>query len=165
MALFGEDVATMSNRDRSRARRRIGMIYQDLRLADELDAYGNIALAVRAAGGDQIARGPDIEETLAWLGLAKSEGRPAGDLAAKARRRLALARAVINRPDLLIADEPFGEGDDGILGLLRDVNRGGTAVLLATADLSVAARVGGVRLEWPGASTPPSRRDDPEAAP
>jgi cell division transport system ATP-binding protein len=140
--LFGRDVATVRGPDRFALRRRIGMMFQDLRLIDDLSAYDNVALAARAAGRRRGSYGAQIDELLAWVGLARRADDPAGDLDDEGRRRLALARAVINRPDVVIADEPSGSNGMAILKLLSDLNQAGTAILIATRDAELAARSG-----------------------
>jgi cell division transport system ATP-binding protein len=140
--LFGENLAAVKPGDRYRLRRRIGMIHQDPQLLDEHTVYDNLAIAVRAAGRSPENLGSDIDEALAWVGLRRRGGAMGGTLDAEGRRRLAIARAVINRPDLIIADEPCADGDLSRLRLLADVNRAGTALLIATRDAELAGRCG-----------------------
>jgi cell division transport system ATP-binding protein len=118
------------------------MIFQDLRLIEDLSVYDNVAIAARAAGRGWKDFAPRIDELLAWIGLARLAEDPANRLDDESRRRLAVARAVINRPDLIIADEPAGEAGLAILKLLSDLNRAGTAVLIATEDEDLATRSG-----------------------
>jgi cell division transport system ATP-binding protein len=137
--LFGRNVATVRPAARHALRRRIGMIFQDLRLIDDLTVRDNIALAARAAGrGRDDFDGP-LNELLGWVGLADHADHTASVLDEERRGRLAVARAVINGPDLLIADEPRGEA---VLRLLSDLNRAGTAMLIATRDAELATQSG-----------------------
>jgi ABC-type ATPase involved in cell division len=120
----------------------MGMIFQDPRLVDTLTTYDNIALAARAAGRRAADYGQQIDEVLSWVGLARQSETPAGDLDDEARRRLAVARAVINRPDVVIADEPTGPGGPVVMRLLADLNQAGTTILVATRDGTLAASAG-----------------------
>ncbi len=140
--LFGRDLARLRPDDRPPLRRRIGMVFQQPRLVGELSARDNLALAVRAAGRHEAPFETDIKELLAWVGLGRRSHFLPGDLDVEGRRRLALARAVINRPDLVIVDEPAGEGSMAILRLLADLNQAGTPLLMATRDEDLAGRSG-----------------------
>ncbi len=142
LQLFGQDVARVPRPARHALRRRIGMIFQDLKLVDGLSAADNVVLAVQAAGRDSKGVAREIGEVLSWVGLGQRRHAMAGALDDDGRRRLALARAVINRPDLVIADEPAGKTGQAILALLADLNQAGTAILLATRDRSLAANAG-----------------------
>jgi cell division transport system ATP-binding protein len=137
--VFGRDIAKVRPASRFTLRRRIGMIFQDLRLMDDLSAYGNVALAARAAGRTPDDYDKPLAEVLSWVGLARQARERAAALDEEDRGRLAVARAVINRPDLLIADEPRGEA---MLKLLSDLNEAGTAVLIATRDADLASQSG-----------------------
>jgi ABC-type ATPase involved in cell division len=140
--LFGQEFVAIRPRDRFAVRRRIGFMAEDLRLADELTAFDNVALAARAADRDPDDYEEPVREVLGWVGLRRQTDEPARGLDAEGRRRLALARAVINRPDLVVADEPDGGQGLAIARLLADLNRAGTAVLIATSDADLAASSG-----------------------
>jgi cell division transport system ATP-binding protein len=137
--VFGRDIAKVRPAARYALRRRIGMIFQDLRLVEDLSVRGNVALAARAAGRTPSDYAEPLAQVLSWVGLAKRAHDPAAALDEEDRGRVAVARAVINRPDLLIADEPRGEA---LLKLLSDLNRAGTAVLIATRDADLANQSG-----------------------
>jgi cell division transport system ATP-binding protein len=142
--LFGTGTAALDRRGRAALRRRIGLLFQDLRLLDELTARDNVALPLRIAGVPESDIRDNVAELLAWVGLAdRSEARTA-TLSEGERRRVAIARAIIGRPELLLADEPAGSGEPEILELLDRgfewLNRLGTTVVIATQDAGLAHR-------------------------
>jgi cell division transport system ATP-binding protein len=142
LELFGQDVNATPPALRYGLRRRIGIMFQDLRLIGELSVRDNIALAAHAAERERATLDRDIAELLAWVGLARRSAIAAIDLDEEGRRRLALSRALINRPDIVLADEPAGRTGQGLLSLLADLNGAGTAILLATRDGTLAANAG-----------------------
>ncbi len=165
--LFGRDAAALDRDGVARARRRIGVVHQDCQFVDHLSVAENVALPLTVSGrGDDPARGADVADLLAWVGLAaRAEARPP-ELSGGERQRAALARAVIMAPDVILADEPTGNVDWEmslrLLQLMTELNRLGKAVLVATHDLGliraakaqVAARVlriAGRRLQQAGA--------------
>ena len=150
LRLFGDPCETLGTRARVRLRRRLGIIFQDLRLVLELSAFDNVAMAARALGRPLADYRTPVEELLAWVGLARRANDRAEELPPEGRRRLALARALINSPDLLIADEPTDgltdKARNSLLQLIGEVHAAGTAVLLATRDPNIALASGGAVL-------------------
>lgn len=151
--LFGEDVTHAPARLAPLIRRRIGVVHQDFQLLDHLNVFENAALPLRLAGTRLIDYGPDVEEMLAWVGLAdRMHARPTA-LSGGEKQRLAIARAVAARTDLILADEPTGSVDramaERLLKLFQSLNRLGTTVLIASHDEDLAARSGAtvLRLE------------------
>jgi cell division transport system ATP-binding protein len=144
MRLFGADPATLDRSRRAALRRRIGIVFQDARLFDDLSARDNVALPLRIAGTPPREVRDNVADLLAWVGLTKRADLPAGSLSAGERQRIAIARAIVGRPDLLVADEPTGHADDEVAWLLvrafESVNRLGTTVLIATHDIGFASR-------------------------
>lgn len=135
---FGRDVGALPRDQVPFLRRRIGVVFQEFRLLDHLSAFDNVALPLRLAGLKPGAYRDDVAEMLAWVGLeARMNAMPA-TLSGGEQQRLAIARAVVAKPDLLLADEPTGSVDDEmgrrILKLFLELNRLGATVLIATHD-------------------------------
>ena len=146
ISLFGHDPTKMKRSELPLMRRRIGVVYADRQLLDHLNAFDNVALPLRLAGRVPSDYTPDVVELLAWVGLAeKIDAYPAA-LSGGEQQRLAIARAVVNRPDILLADEPTGNVDQEmalrILRLFVELNRLGSTVLIASHDDDLVARSG-----------------------
>lgn len=159
--LFGNDVVTMGRGKLPRLRRRIGVVFQDFRLVPHLSAFDNIALPLRVAGIAEEALTPPVREMLDWIGLAeRADARPP-TLSGGEQQRIAIARAVIGRPDILVADEPTGNVDPEmarrLLQLFAALNRLGTTVIVATHDIHLLTEIRGaqlMRIENGGLSDP-----------
>jgi len=140
--LLGKDAAALDRQARAALRRRIGIVFQECRLIDELSATDNVALPLRIAGIPEAQIAENVPELLEWIGLTKRADTPAATLSGGERQRIAIARAVVGRPELLIADEPTGNLDDDVAMLLvrvfERINRLGTTVLIATHDIAFA---------------------------
>jgi cell division transport system ATP-binding protein len=151
--LFGREVSMISRRDMPLLRRRIGVVFQDVRLLDHLSVFDNAALPLRISGKKPAAYRNDVAELLAWVGLADRMHALPATLSGGEKQRLAIARAVVGRPDILLADEPTGNVDNAmalrILRLFVELNRLGATVLIAThdTDLMAHARRPVLRLE------------------
>jgi cell division transport system ATP-binding protein len=146
VSLFGRDTAGLKRSDLPFVRRRIGVVYSDKRLLDHLNAFDNVALPLRLAGASPADYAADIVELLAWVGLAERMDAYPAALSGGEQQRLAIARAVVNRPDILLADEPTGDVDQEmalrILRLFVELNRLGATVLIASHDEELVARSG-----------------------
>lgn len=142
LQLFGKEPATLDRAEVAALRRRIGVVFQDLRLIDELSVGDNVALPLRIAGADERSVAENVPALLSWVGLAERADAPAATLSGGERQRAAIARAIVHSPELLIADEPAGNVDDEAAVLLVRVferlNRLGTTVLIATHDTAFA---------------------------
>jgi cell division transport system ATP-binding protein len=142
LRLFGTDAAALDRAGLAALRRRIGIVFQDLRLLDDLTAAENVALPLRIDGVPERQVRANVPELLAWVGLANRADAVAATLSGGERQRIAIARAVVRRPELLIADEPTGNVDDDVAMLLvrvfERINRLGTTVLIATHDIAFA---------------------------
>ena len=136
--LFGEDVAAFDRARLPLLRRRIGVVFQEFRLLDHLTTYDNVALPLRVAGQRESRYRADVMDLLSWVGLADQAQAYPPVLSGGEKQRAAIARAVIGKPELLLADEPTGNVDPALarrlLHLFVELNRLGTTVLIATHD-------------------------------
>ncbi len=144
--VFGQEVGRVPPLARPAQRRRIGILFQDQRLLAEFSAFDNIALAARLVGRAPRDYEARIGELAAWVGLAGRIGEDPRHLSESERRRLCLARALINSPELLLLDEPAAGLSDRsaerLLRLVADVNSAGATVVVATRDETLATQSG-----------------------
>ncbi|MET0293443.1 MAG: ATP-binding cassette domain-containing protein [Phenylobacterium sp.] len=144
--LFGEDISRVPAAAKPGLRRRIGVVFQELLLLDHLPAFDNAALPLRIAGGRADGYRQDVAELLAWVGLRSRMHAMPATLSGGEKQRLAIARAVVARPQILLADEPTGNVDHEmavrILRLFVELNRLGTTIVIATHDQDLVARSG-----------------------
>jgi cell division transport system ATP-binding protein len=136
--LFGQDIATLPRSDLPALRRRIGVVFQDFHLLDHLTAFDNIALPLRVAGHSAASYRQDVLDLMAWVGLKDHAHAFPPVLSGGEKQRLAIARAIISKPEFLVADEPTGNVDPALakrlLHLFLELNRLGTTVFIATHD-------------------------------
>ncbi|MGH6854492.1 MAG: cell division ATP-binding protein FtsE [Aestuariivirga sp.] len=139
--LFGEDVTSFDRSSLPLIRRRIGVVFQEFRLLDHLTTYDNVALPLRVAGQRESRYRADVMDLLSWVGLADQAQAYPAVLSGGEKQRAAIARAVIGKPELLLADEPTGNVDPALarrlLHLFVELNRLGTTVVIATHDLKL----------------------------
>ena len=144
VSVLGHDVADTERGVLPELHRRIGVVFQDFRLIDSLTALENVALALEVAGARARETREHVAELLDWIGLTdRADAKPAS-LSGGEQQRVAVARAVINNPALLLADEPTASVDAAgatrILYLFEELNRMGTTVLIATHNDELASR-------------------------
>ena len=141
ISVFGHDVGDLPRADVASLRRRIGIVFQDFRLLDHLTTYENVALPLRVLGRAEDSYRTDVVELLDWVGLKDRMHAQPSVLSGGEKQRAAIARAVIARPELLLADEPTGNVDPKLaarlLRLFVELNRMGTSILIATHDMSL----------------------------
>jgi cell division transport system ATP-binding protein len=142
--LFGSDVQKTNAKERATIRQKIGIVFQDFRLLNNLSLADNVALPRLISGENlQVAR-EEALELIRWVGLDHRINSAPQTLSGGERQRIAIARAVINRPKLLIGDEPTGSVDDAmgdrLLTLFEYLNRIGTTIILATHSKSLIDR-------------------------
>lgn len=137
----GKELSRLSNWKVPPWRRQIGTVFQDFRLLPNKTVYQNVAFALEVIGKQRSVIGRVVPEVLDLVGLAGKEERLPNELSGGEQQRVAVARAFVNRPVLLIADEPTGNLDPstsvGIMKLLDRINRTGTTVVMATHDQGI----------------------------
>ena len=134
----GRDLDRLAERKVPALRREIGCVFQDFRLLPNKTVYQNVAYALQVLGASRSRIRQTVPETLELVGLAGKEKRLPHQLSGGEQQRVAIARAFVNRPPILLADEPTGNLDPGtsldIVHLLQRINRTGTTVVMATHD-------------------------------
>jgi len=148
--VFGENIAGLQASGRAALRRRIGIVFQDFRLLDHLTTWENVALPLRVMGRKESDYADDVTDLLHWVGLGDRIHAYPEVLSGGEKQRAAIARAVIGRPELLLADEPTGNVDPAIgnrlLRLFVELNRLGTSVIIATHDYALMEQLEAPRL-------------------
>jgi len=138
ISIFGQDVATLPRHELPAIRRRIGVVFQEFRLLSHLTTYENVALPLRIRDADPEDYENNVVELLRWVGLGERLNAIPEILSGGEKQRAAIARAVVSRPALLLADEPTGNVDPELakrlLRLFVELNKLGTTILIATHD-------------------------------
>ena len=149
ISLFGHDSSTLDKDAITSIRRRIGVVFQDFRLLDHLTTYENVALPLRVQNRSESEYRDEVVELLRWVGLGDRMHVYPEVLSGGEKQRAAIARALIVRPELLLADEPTGNVDPTmarrIIRLFVELQRSGTSVVVATHDLGLMDQFDGAR--------------------
>nr|WP_202896488.1 cell division ATP-binding protein FtsE [Actinopolymorpha pittospori] len=137
----GRELNRLSSWKVPRLRRQIGTVFQDFRLLPNKTIFENVAFALQVIGRPRTLIAKEVPAVLELVGLDGKEGRMPDELSGGEQQRVAIARAFVNRPKILIADEPTGNLDPstsvGIMKLLDRINRTGTTVIMATHDANI----------------------------
>lgn len=140
---FGKDVTRVREDDIAMMRRRMGVVFQDFRLLPHLTVGENVSLPLTLHGPMTKEQEACVDEIINWVGLGQKADILPGFLSGGEKQRIAIARAVVNRPRVLIADEPTGNVDASmgrrIMHLFTELNKQGTTVLIATHDRQLMA--------------------------
>ena len=144
--LAGKNLANMSRRELPYFRRRLGVVFQEFRLLDEMNVFENVALAQRVVGvSSREKRRKNSLAMLEMVGLAKKLKAYPNELSGGEQQRVAIARAMVNRPAILLADEPTGNLDPEnsweIMKLLQDVHELGTTVLVVSHNEDIVNKM------------------------
>jgi len=137
----GYNSAGIKPREVSELRRRLGIVFQDFRLLEDRTSEGNVAFALEVTGVPRPLIPGKVARALTAVGLASKATAYPRELSGGEQQRVAFARALVNDPFVLIADEPTGNLDEratrGVFQLLREINAAGTAVVMATHNLEL----------------------------
>jgi cell division transport system ATP-binding protein len=153
VSIFERDISHLAAWELPLLRRRIGVVFQDFRLLDHLTTFENVALPLRVIGQRPDEYRKDVMDLLDWVGLKQQAHVRPEILSGGEKQRAAIARAVVSKPEILLADEPTGNVDPvlakRLLHLFVELNRLGTTVFLATHDLGLIKQAKGkmLRLE------------------
>ena len=138
---LGVRATTARRTDVPHLRRKLGIVFQDYRLLPDRSAEQNVAFALEVTGAPHDAIRDRAVRALAQVGLAAKGTAFPSELSGGERQRVSIARAIVNRPLVLLADEPTGNLDEraarGVLTLLQEINAAGTAVIFATHNLEL----------------------------
>jgi cell division transport system ATP-binding protein len=138
IVVAGRDISGLSHWKVPQLRRNIGTIFQDFKLLPTKTVYENVAFAMEVIGRPRHVIRTQVPQVLDLVGLAKKSGRFPTELSGGEQQRVSIARAFVNRPLILLADEPTGNLDPattvGIMRILDRINRTGTTVCMATHD-------------------------------
>lgn len=132
----GMELSTLPNKKIPYLRRNIGMVFQDFRLLPGRTVYENVAFAMQVTGASSRAIKRNVPGVLSMVGLSHKADMTPDQLSGGEQQRVSLARAMVNRPPVIIADEPTGnldpENAQEIMNLLDDINKKGTTMIVAT---------------------------------
>jgi cell division transport system ATP-binding protein len=141
ISMFGQAIGSMTREQMVPIRQRIGVVYQDFRLLGHMSAFDNVALPLRISGRPEKEIRNNVEELMHWVGLGDHMHVLPNTMSGGQQQRIAIARAVITRPRLLLADEPTGNLDDEIgfrlMHLFEQLNRMGTTIVIATHNVQM----------------------------
>ena len=134
----GYNLMKIKNRKIPHLRRTMGIVFQDFRLIPTMTVFENVAFAMQVVGADRKRIRKEVAAVLSMVGLGNKARSMPNQLSGGEQQRVGLARALVNKPDLIIADEPTGNVDPNlsydIVSKLTEINKQGTTVLMVTHD-------------------------------
>ncbi len=147
--VLGRNLKTLRRREVPALRKELGVIFQDFQLLHDRSVWENLQFVLKSTGWkDKAERAERIEKVLADVGMSDKKHNMPYELSGGEQQRIAIARAILNNPKVIIADEPTGNLDldtaTNIVALLRDITQSGTAVVMSTHNLSMLSRYPGI---------------------
>lgn len=146
LKVAGRDLADLSSSQVQAYRRTVGFVFQDFRLIPRFTVFQNVSFVMRVLGVPVAAQQRKTFQVLKWVGLQHRMNAYPEELSGGEQQRIAIARALVNDPQLVLADEPTGNLDPDlsleIMNLFREINARGTTVVVATHDRELIRRVG-----------------------
>lgn len=147
--VLGRNLLALKRKDIPGLRREMGIIFQDFQLLHDRDVWHNLCFVLRATGWkDKKEIHKRVEEVLASVGMSDKIHSMPHELSGGEQQRISIARALLNKPKMIIADEPTGNLDpdtaDNIVGLLKGITAQGTAVVMSTHNISMLNRYPGI---------------------
>ena len=146
LKVLGRDLKTLSASQVQTFRRTVGFVFQDFRLIPRFTVFQNVAFVMRVLGMPLATQQRKTFQVLKWVGLQHRMNAHPDELSGGEQQRIAIARALVNDPQLVLADEPTGNLDPDlsleIMNLFREINARGTTVVVATHDRELIRRVG-----------------------
>lgn len=140
------DIHKLNNKDLTELRRKIGVVFQDFRLIANKTTFENVAFAMEALGKDDDEIESDVMHVLSLVGLDNRSLHFPHQLSGGEKQRLAIARAIINQPEVIIADEPTGNLDPvnaaDVVNILKKINNLGTTIILTTHNKTIVDTIG-----------------------
>ena len=147
--VLGRNLKTLRRREGPALRKELGVIFQDFQLLHDRSVWENLQFVLKSTGWkDKGERAERIEKVLADVGMSDKKHSMPYELSGGEQQRIAIARAILNNPKVIIADEPTGNLDldtaTNIVALLRDITQSGTAVVMSTHNLSMLSKYPGI---------------------
>ncbi len=143
--VVGFDLNTLKDKDIPFLRRKLGVIFQDFKLLDDRDVYSNLDFVLKATGWKKKdEREQRINEVLEKVGMLDKKHKRTFELSGGEQQRIGIARALLNNPELILADEPTGNLDPKtsleVMNLLQEIHQSGNTILMATHDYQLIVK-------------------------